>query len=139
MYIVYIAWLSLHQRQFSLFCFLPWKLYLRFFEPPNLSEVISSIQSLRTNKAVEHDNIPAFFLKAATLTIAPYLITLIDYAFSNGIFPDSCKTAKVIPLHKSGNTDNPNNFRPVSILSCFAKIFEKILYKRLTQYFEKII
>lgn len=88
-------------------------------------------------KAVGHDNIPAFFLKTATLTIAPYLLVLTDYAFSSGIYPDSCKIAKVIPLHKKGDVNNPNNYRPISILTCFSKIFEKILHKRLTKFLNK--
>ena len=63
--------------------------------------------------------------------------TLIDFAFSNGIFPDSCKTAKVIPLLKSGNVNNPYNYCALSILTYFSKIFEKLLHKRLSEFLNK--
>ena len=69
--------------------------------------------------------------------MAPYLNILIDFAFSNGIFPDSCKTAKVIPLLKSGNVNDLNNYRPITILTCFSKIFKKLLHKRLSKFLNK--
>ena len=108
-----------------------------FLEPPNISEVVALMQALDVNKAVGHDNIPAFFIKVSKFVTASYLNILIDFAFSNGIFPDSCKTAEVIPLHKSGNVNDPNNYRPTSILTCFSKIFEKLLHKRLSEFLNK--
>ena len=89
------------------------------------------------NKAVGHDNIPAFFIKVSKYVIAPYLNILIDFAFSNGIFPDSCKTAKVISFLKSGIVNDPYNYRPISILTCFSKIFENLLHKRLSEFMNK--
>ena len=91
------------------------------------------------NKAVGQDNIPAILNKTANLIIAPYLLTLYDCAFSSGIFPDILKVAKVIPIHKNGNKNDPNNYRPISILSSFFKILEKLVYQRLTQFLGKYI
>ena len=51
-------------------------------------------------------------------------------------FPDRLKVAKVITLHKKGATDNPSNYRPISLLSTFSKIFEKIMHKRLYDFLE---
>ena len=103
-----------------------------FLEPPNISEIVALMRALDVNKAVGHNNIPAFFIRESKFVIAPYLNILIDSAFSNGIFPDSCKTAKVIPPRKSGNVNDPNYYRLISILTCFSKIFEKLLHKRLS-------
>ena len=47
------------------------------------------------------------------------------------------KIAKVIPLHKGGNIDTMSNYRPISILPIFSKIFEKLLYARLSDFFDK--
>ena len=44
------------------------------------------------------------------------------------------KFAKVISIYKNGNKNDPNNYRPISILSSFSKIFEKLIYQRLTQF-----
>ena len=63
--------------------------------------------------------------------IFPLLVILIDESFSSCIFPDKLKIAKVIALHKKGATDDPSNYRPISLLFVFSKIFEKIIHKRL--------
>ena len=110
---------------------------LFFFEPPTVNEIIACIGSLNANKAVGYDNIPAYFLKVAAPIIAPYLCFLIDYAFLNGIFPDNCKIAKVIPIHKKGKKGNPSNFRPISILTCISKVIEKMIYKRVFSFLSK--
>ena len=109
-----------------------------FFEPPTVNEIIACIGSLNTNKTVGYDSIPAYFLKVATPIIAPYLCFMIDYAFLNGIFPDNCKIAKVIPIHKKGKKDNPSNFRLISILTCISKVIKRMIHKRVFSY-QKII
>ena len=68
--------------------------------------------------------------------ISPLLVTLINESFLTGIFPDKLKIAKVIAIHKKGATDDPSNYRPISLLSVFSKIFEKIMHKRLYNFLE---
>ena len=99
-----------------------------YLEPPTTNEIINCIGSLNVNKAVDHDNIPAYFLKIAAPTLAPYLRSFFDFVFTHGIFPDICNIAKIVPIHKKGERDNPNNFRPISILNCFSKILEKMIH-----------
>ena len=43
----------------------------------------------------------------------------------------------MITLHKKGSTDNPSNYRPISLLSIFNKIFEKVMHKRIYEFLEK--
>ena len=43
----------------------------------------------------------------------------------------------MITLHKKGSTDNPSNYRPISLLSIFSKIFEKVMHKKLYEFLEK--
>ena len=100
-----------------------------FIEPPTVNEIVELICSLNVNKAVGHDNIPPFFLKTAPFVIANYLCVFVKFSFENGIFPDACKIAKIVAIHKNGNKSNPSNYRPISILTCFSKIFEGMLYK----------
>ena len=61
---------------------------------------------------------------------------LINESFTTGIFPDKLKVAKVIVLHKKGASDNLSNYRPISLLPIFSKIFEKIMYERLYNFLE---
>ena len=54
-----------------------------------------------------------------------------------GIFPDELEIAKVIPIFKSGNKDLIENYRPISILFVFTKVFEKVMYKHLINFIDK--
>ena len=106
-------------------------------EPPRITKVFNLINSLSLHKWVGHDNIPPHFLKVASNIIAPALCYFFDNAFLLGIFAQSCKIAKVVPLCKSGSTENLSNYQPISILTCFSKILEKLIYTRLSAFVQK--
>ena len=69
--------------------------------------------------------------------IAPQLTMVINKAFSNGLFPDKLKFAKVIPTPKKDFTQNCNNYRLISLLSVLSKIFEKLMHTRLYKFLDK--
>ena len=54
---------------------------------------------------------------------------------SNGVFPEELKTGKITPIYKKDNEELLENYRPVSTLPVFGKIFEKIIYQRLYSFF----
>ena len=108
-----------------------------YLDVNNLTEIINVINSLNINKAVDYDSISSFFLRTASTTLAPYIQVFIDCCFANGIFPENATTAKIVPIFKKGERDNPTNYRPISILTSFAKIFERIIYKRLITFLNK--
>ena len=51
-----------------------------------------------------------------------------------GIYPSKLKHAKVIPIYKDGDETDPNNYRPISLLCNFNRIFERLIYTRLKSY-----
>ena len=108
-----------------------------FLKPPRDNEDIVAINSLNFCKSFGHDDIPPFFLRTACCVLAPTLCYFVDNAFRLGIFPRSCKIAKIVPLFKTGKTEELTNYRPISILTCFSKIFEKLIYSRLISFFQK--
>ena len=61
---------------------------------------------------------------------------MLNNCIEDGIFPDSFKTAKVIPLYKNGDRKDPGNYRPISILSSLSKNFGKLLHKRMMKFCE---
>jgi len=67
-------------------------------------------------------------LKLSARIIAEPQAFVISKSFDRGSFPSAFKTAKVTPVHKKGNTDNIENYRPISLISNMSKIFERIMY-----------
>ena len=60
--------------------------------------------------------------------VAPYLSELYYLCYKLGVFPSNLKCEKIFPLHKSGSTHLSTIYRPISILSPFAKIFEQLFH-----------
>ena len=55
---------------------------------------------------------------------------------ASGVFPDEWKCARVTPLFKQGEPSNLNNYRPISVISARAKVFERIIYDQLYNLFD---
>ena len=69
--------------------------------------------------------------------LSPYLSKLINYYLKDGRYFDELKIARVTPLHKGGSKSDMHNYRPISVLTSFNKIFEIILIKRLLKFWNK--
>ena len=101
------------------------------------AEVISFIKSLK-NSSTGYDDVPASIAKQLINSYIKSLTDLINKSIVKGIFPSELKVAKVIPIFKSGPTTELSNYRPISILSYFSKIFEKVLYNHLIDFIDKL-
>ena len=97
--------------------------------------VYKEILSLHDNKALSLENIPLKYIKRAGQFLPTTLSDLFNKFVIEGKFPSQLKLAKVKPRHKCGPTELPTNYCSVSILSAFAKVFEKLINKRLNEYF----
>ena len=107
-----------------------------FLAPVTLIEVNDLISILNPSKSVGPNSIPIKLLRIIGLSISPLLVLLVNQSFQSGIFPDKLKIAKVISLFKKGNPELPSNYRPISLLPVFSKIFEKLMYRRLYKFLE---
>ena len=76
-------------------------------------------------------------MKLVITEIAEPLCKLINNSFSSGIVPDELKIAKVCPVYKNGDRAQFCNYCPISILPSFSKIYEKLVYNKLTNYVSK--
>ena len=101
-----------------------------FIAPANHEEVIKVIKSLN-NSAPGYDGITSNILKCSIDAYIQPLTHIVNLSFSQGIFPEELKTAQVVPLYKTDDPTLINNYRPVSILPTFSKVFERLMYNRL--------
>ena len=99
------------------------------------AEVLEIINVLG-NKSTGPASIPVKLLQLIPDLIIVPLCKLINLSFVSGSFPDPLKIVKVIPIHKNGSTQDMNNYRPITLLSVFDKIMEKIMHKRLYHFLE---
>ena len=83
------------------------------------------------------DNLSIILIKISSDITAPFLCELINMSFREGVFPKIFAEAKVIPLHKEGDKTDENIYRPISLLSIWSKIFERVMYNRVYLFFEK--
>ena len=106
-----------------------------YFSPVNSTDIDIVISSLK-NKSFGLHTFPIKILKSITNTMSPILARLVNFSVSSGEFPKSLKTARVTPIHKEGSKSDVNNYRPISVLPLFSKIFEKTVYNQMYQYLE---
>lgn len=107
-----------------------------FLTPCDEAEILNIIKELKTNTAPGYDGISVKIIKTLAEYIAKPLCILINAIFATGICPSNFKITIVKPVFKSGEKNKVINYRPVSIISNLAKIFEKILKKRLMAFTE---
>jgi len=103
----------------------------------NSIEINQIILSLRTSNSVGLDEISIKIIKENSYYLSIPLSLLINRSISEGHYPSHFKTAKVIPVFKKGSKKELTNYRPIALLSNLSKIFEKLVYLRLTNYFNE--
>ena len=79
--------------------------------PSTASEIRNSIMDLKNNKSPGIDGIPSEFFKVATEKLVPYFEILFNEFYENLFFPEDWSTSLITPIHKKGDTNNPNNYR----------------------------
>ena len=98
------------------------------------SDVIKKLQEVNVAKATGHDNISNKVLKIAAPVISKSLADLFNLSITTNTFPDhSCKFGKVFPLFKSGERNDPGNFRPISVLPTVERLVYEQMYIYLTE------
>ena len=102
--------------------------------PITRAEVITEISCLPNNKSTAFDLLSNEILKAAKLVIAAPMVKLFNSILKSTFFPSKWKMDILTPLHKSYIKSEPNNFRGITVSSCFGKLFNKIMQRRLDKF-----
>ena len=108
-----------------------------FLSPITIQEVIDITMSMKSKSSSGYDNLSSKLIKELIEHLAEPLTYIFNNSFLSGIFPNFYKIAKILPIFKSGDKFDPNNYRPISLLPVFSKIFEKLIYNRMLDFILK--
>ena len=104
------------------------------FQDVKETDVKSVIKSLAANKAPGYDRISAPVLKDSCESIAPVISRLVNNSFKMAAFPKARKIAEMIPVPKEGNSEEPANNRPISLLPILSKVSERLAHKQFVEF-----
>ena len=99
------------------------------------AEIVQAINKLENKNSFGHDGISNKLLKFIKDEIISSLTLIVNQMITTGIFPDSFKKSKIIPLFKKGEPSLLVNYRPISLLPTISKIFERIIHNQMYDYF----
>jgi hypothetical protein len=108
-----------------------------FIDPVSEDEVINLSKNLKGKMTAGYDDIPENLVKDCIHLIKKPMAHIYNISLNSGVFPDVWKVVKVKPLFKKGDRHDMNNYRPIAILSVFAKLLERVMYNRLLSFFHK--
>ena len=97
-------------------------------------EIQDILKTLKKNKAHGPDDISVSMIQLCENELCIPLQIIFQNIIDTGIFPDQWKEANVTPVHKKKDKQTVSNYRPISLLPIFAKVFEKIVFKNLYNY-----
>ena len=100
----------------------------------NTKYVLDAIGRLKNGKASGPDKVAIKLAKDAAKFIAYPIMCIFNSSIKNGIFPDVWKTASVTPIHKPGSKSDLNNYRPISVISVFARMLERLVHDQLSEF-----
>ena len=106
-----------------------------FFDPVSPDDIEGEILSIPKNKSYGLYSCPIRYFMSDILS-GP-LSDIFNMSVQKGVFPSKLKEAKVIPVYKSDDETEPGNYRSISLLSVFNRIFEKLMYHRLNSFLDK--
>lgn len=103
------------------------------------NDIVKVLKSIDISKGAGPDGIPPIFIKKTYRHLSLPLKILFEKSLQCSQFPSYWKHANVVPIHKKGDKENVKNYRPISILSHFSKIFEKIVYPVINNHFKTFL
>ena len=105
----------------------------------NEIEVFELLKAINPNKSVGIDLIPPQIIKDSCHVLVQPLTHLINDSIREHTFPTAAKIAAVLPFYKKGDRSDKKNYRPVSVLSTFSKIIERILKNQIVKYIDTFL
>ena len=105
------------------------------FKTVSESDVKNAFADLKPKNSCGYDELSSKMLKSISHCLIEPFTLIANQCLTKGIFPDHFKTAEVLPLYRKGDSSDFSNYRPISLLTTFSKVLEKLIYKQLSEYF----
>ena len=104
------------------------------FKPVDKKYLMNAINQLKNGKASVCDRITITLVRDTSEFIAHPLMLIYNSSLANGVFPDIWKLARFTPICKSGPKTGVNNYRPISIISMFLRMLERLTHDQLFEF-----
>ena len=101
--------------------------------PFTIPEFMKAVTSLKRGKALGSDNIMNEYLIEGIDILSSHICDLFNAILESGYSPDKWTEGIIVPIHKKGSREDVNNYRGVTLLSCFSKLFTTLLNNRITK------
>ena len=107
-------------------------------QPFSEAEILKAVKNVKNNKSSRIDGILNEHIKSTIHIMCPVYVKLFNLIYDTGLVPESWTVGNILSIYKNkGNINLPENYRPITLLSCFGKLFTAILNSRLTTYMEE--
>ena len=107
-------------------------------QPITHDELLKAVKLLQNNKSPGYDKVMNEYLKSTFSTMSPLILKLFNVIFDKGIVPKVWTIGNIKPIYKNkGNPKDPENYRPITLLSNFGKLFTSVINTRLNNFADK--
>ena len=109
-----------------------------YFRELKKEKILKEIHKSNNNKASQHYDIPTKIINSNSDIFSDFLYVSINSSIKSSLFPSCLKTADITAIYEKGKKDLKNNDRPVSILPVLSKLYERNMFKQISEFFENI-
>ena len=99
-------------------------------------EILKELNNQNINKATQNTDIPTKIIKEKSDIFGDLIFSNLNCCINNSSYPSLLKRADITPVHKKDSKSEKNNHRPVSILSNISTVYERIIFKQMSEFFE---
>ena len=98
-------------------------------------DILKETKNLKANQATQNTDIPTKLIKENSDIFADFIFENLNDCISHSVFPSALKLANITPVHKKDSKSKKDSYRPISVLPNISKIYERFLFKQISEYF----
>ena len=104
--------------------------------PVTATDVQNVVATMKNTPAVGSDSVSLSMLRKSPVAVLKALTMIFNASITAGYFPSAWKHSHVTPVYKKGDVNDPNNYRPISLLPIISKVFERLINEQLRDFLE---